>query len=381
VNLPANPKANYLAHRNEIDAAIRRVLDNGTYILGREVGAFEREFARFIGVDHAVGVASGTDALHLALKTCGIGTGDGVITVSFTAVATVAAIEMTGATPVLVDIDPDSYHLDVSQLERAVGQATGPKVKAIVPVHLYGRPAGMDAVMAIAKRHGLFVVEDCAQAHGAACGDRRVGSLGHLGAFSFYPTKNLGAIGDGGAVTTNDPGLAERVRSLREYGWDESRHSLCVGFNSRLDELQAAILRVNLPHLDAENRQRRALAARYTLLLRDSGVLTPREGTGEQHVYHQYVTRVEHRDSLREHLRERGIGTAIHYQVPVHLQKAYRERLPARKPLSNTERAAREVLSLPMYPELGADAVAEIASAIADWSRMPPDRRAGSPES
>lgn len=369
--LPANPKANYLAHRSEIDTAIGEVLERGRYILGTEVEAFEVEFARFIGVDHAVGVASGTDALHLALRACGIGRGDGVVTVSHTAIATVAAIEMTGATPVLLDIDQDSYHLDINQLESALRAFTDLRIKAIVPVHLYGRPTKMDAIMSVAERHGLFVVEDCAQAHGAAIDNRRVGSLGHLGAFSFYPTKNLGAIGDGGAVTTNDPRLAERVRSLRQYGWDGCRQSVCTGYNSRLDELQSAILRVKLRHLSAENGLRRELAERYTSSLAESGVVTPREGSGERHVYHQYVIRVEARDELRAHLHERGIGTAIHYGVPVHLHTAYRDRIPVYRALPNTEASALQVISLPMYPELTSGAVADIASAVTEWTAAP----------
>lgn len=369
VILAANPKANYLAHQREIQAAMAGVLESGTYILGKQVEAFEREFAQYIGVVHAVGLASGTDALHLALRACGIGSGDAVITVSHTAVATVAAVEMSGATPVLLDIDSETFNLDVGHLERVVLQPIGLRLRAIVPVHLYGRPAEMTAIMETAQRHGLFVIEDCAQAHGAALNGRRLGSFGHMGAFSFYPTKNLGGLGDGGAVTTNDAALAERVRLLRQYGWDKHRCSSSPGFNSRLDELQSAVLRVKLRHLDEENARRRVLAARYTSLLRGTAVLVPEERVNEQHVYHQYVVRVRRRDAARAHLSSKGIGTLIHYPVPVHLQPAYRGRIPLVGALPKTEEVAAQVISLPIYPELTTKAVEEVATEIAEWCR------------
>ena len=254
--LCSNPKAQYQAHKEEIDSAIQRVLDKGWYILGDETKAFESEFAAYIGVDHGIGVGSGTEALHIALAACGIGLGDEVITVSHTAVATVAAIELAGATPVLVDIDPDYYTLNPDKLESAIS----PRTKAIIPVHLYGQPADLTPILEIARQHGVLLIEDCAQAHGAMYGGRRIGAWGDIACFSFYPTKNLGALGDGGMVVTNDSALAERARLLREYGWAERYVSSIPGLNSRLDEVQAAVLSVKLRFLDADNEARALLA-------------------------------------------------------------------------------------------------------------------------
>lgn len=366
VTIPqANPKANYLAHKVEIDTAIARVLNSGWYILGQEVSAFEEEFAVYVGVRHAIGVATGTDALHLAMQACGIGPGDEVITVSHTAVATVTAIELCGATPVLVDVDIDTYTIDPSQMESAVTQQT----KAVIPVHLYGHPADMESIIGVARRHGLWVIEDCAQSHGAAIEGRKTGTWGHLAAFSFYPTKNLGALGDGGAVVTDAPDLAERVRLLRQYGWRQRYVSELAGTNSRLDELQAAILRVKLRYLDEENRRRQALAELYEESLSPTSLALPTCASGANHVYHQYVVRSEHRDSLRESLRGRGIATLIHYPVPIHSQPAYQGRLRCSNSMVNAERVAREVLSLPMYPELACEQVRRVADAIVLWDR------------
>lgn len=359
----ANPRAQYAAHQSEIDAAIARVLDAGRYILGDETRAFEQEFAEYVGVAHGIGVGSGTEALHLALKACGVGPGDEVVTVSHTAVATVSAIEMTGATPVLVDIEPQTYTLDPKHLERAFT----PRTKAIIPVHLYGAPADLDAILAVARRHGVKVIEDCAQAHGARYRGKRVGAWGDLATFSFYPTKNLGAIGDGGLVATHDAALAERVRLLREYGWSERYVSRVSGWNSRLDELQAAILRVKLRALDADNARRRALAAVYDETLPDSA-RKPSALPGCEHVYHLYVIRHPQRDRLAAHLRDHGIGTGIHYHVPIHLQPAYRGWLGDEGSLPQTEQAAREILSLPMYPELTEDQVRTVADAVQAFS-------------
>jgi dTDP-4-amino-4,6-dideoxygalactose transaminase len=345
--LCSNPRAQYLAHKDEIDAAVARVLDGGRYILGAEVEAFENEFAEYMGAASALGVGSGTEALHVALAACGVGQGDEVVTVSHTAVATVAAIELCGARPVFVDIRPDTFTMDVARLEAALG----PRTKAIVPVHLYGHPADIVDIVAIAKRRGLRVVEDCAQAHGASVAGRKVGTFGDVGCFSFYPTKNLGALGDGGAVTTNDPDLARKMRLLREYGWSERYVSDIPGWNTRLDELQAAILRVKLRHLDENNAARRRVAAAYAAGLDGSGLVLPNESAGVAAVYHLYVVRSGRRDALIEHLRSRGIAALVHYPVPVHWQPAYRQRAPAAG-LPATERAAAEVLSLPMYPEL-----------------------------
>jgi dTDP-4-amino-4,6-dideoxygalactose transaminase len=374
VSIPqTDPRANYLAHRAEIDAAIASALESGRYILGEQVTAFEREFAAYLGVRHAIGVGSGTDALHLALRACGMGPGLPVFTVAHTAVATVAAIEMCGATPVLVDISRTDFTMDPNRLAEAVKTSRfsplqcAPFRGAVIPVHLYGHPADTAAILAIARRHDLAVVEDCAQSHGAAEGGRMTGAVGDIAAFSFYPTKNLGALGDGGAVVTSDPNLAERVRLLREYGWRQRYVSDIPGVNSRLDELQAAILRVKLRHLDAENARRRRIAAEYDRLLAGSGLALPQVRPGVTHVYHQYVVRTAGRDALQAYLRARGIGALIHYPVPVHLQPAYAGRLRGTEALSETEAAAREVLSLPMFPELTDEQVRTTAGEIAGW--------------
>jgi dTDP-4-amino-4,6-dideoxygalactose transaminase len=361
--LPADPRAGYLAHKDEIDRAVLGVLEGGRYVLGQEVAAFEREFAAAVGAAHAVGVGSGTDALHLALRACGVGPGDAVLTVSHTAVATVAAVELAGATPLLVDIDPATFTLDPNRLEDAV-KAAGPgglRPRAVVVVHLYGQPADLPAIVEVARRFGLFVVEDCAQSHGATLAGRTTGTWGDVAASSFYPTKNLGALGDGGAVLTGDDGLAERLRLLREYGWRERYVSEVPGLNSRLDEVQAAVLRVKLRHLAADNERRRLLARLYDAELEGAGLVLPRTRPGASAVYHQYVVRSPRRDALRAGLRERGVGTLVHYPVPVHLQPAYRGRVPLAGPLRHTERAAEEVLSLPMYPELDEADVRQVA--------------------
>ena len=339
--LPTDPKASYLAHKEEIDAAIARVLDSGWYILGREVAAFEQEFAAYVGVRFGIGVGSGTEALHLALRACGIGAGDEVITVSHTAVATVAAIELCGAAPVLLDIDLHTYTMDPNQIESAITERTG----AIIPVHLYGHPADMESIVAIARRHGLRVIEDCAQSHGGVYKGHKMGAWGDIAAFSFYPTKNLGAIGDGGIVVTDDPELAERARLLREYGWCQRYISELPGLNSRLDELQAAILRVKLCYLDQENRRRQALSRLYDDGLSTTSLVLPQSAPGAHHVYHQYVVRSKQRDALREFLQTRGIGTLVHYPVPIHCQPAYQARIRCAGSLVNTERAAEEILS------------------------------------
>ena len=360
-------KAAYGRLQAEIDAAVARVLAGGWYILGPEVSAFESEFAAYLGVEHAVGVASGTDAVLLALRALGIGPGDEVITVAHTAVATVAAIELAGATPRLVDINPTTYTLDPAQLAAAIR----PRTRAIVPVHLYGAPADMDAVLAVARAHALPVVEDCAQAHGARYRGQMVGTLGDAAAFSFYPTKNLGALGDGGAVATNRPEVAERLRLLRQYGWRERYVSDVAGTNSRLDELQAAILRVRLRHLDAENAVRRWLAARYDAALAGLPIARPAARPDDGPVYHLYVIRAAARDALAEHLRARGIGTAVHYPVPVHRQPAYAHLGYGPGSLPATEAAAAEVLSLPMYPDLTEESVDAVVAAIKEYLDRP----------
>jgi dTDP-4-amino-4,6-dideoxygalactose transaminase len=368
--LQNNPKANYLAHGAEIRQAIDRVLESGWYILGQEVKAFEREFAAFLGANHAVGVGSGTDAIAIALRACGIGAGDTVITVSHTAVATVAAIELSGATAVLVDIDPETYTMDVKSLDDAIRESVsaGLRVKAIVPVHLYGHPADMTSIMKIASRHGLRVIEDCAQCHGASLDGKITGTWGDAAAFSFYPTKTLGALGDGGAVVTNDSALAGQAMLLREYGWKNRYVSDCPGVNSRLDELQAAIVRVKLKYLSVENKRRRELARLYSELLSGGKLQLPTARSGVEHAFHQYVIRTPKRDDLKAFLSKRDIGTAIHYPLPVHLQPAYQFRVPTPKTgLPQTEKAAHEILSLPMHAQLADDEVKQVAEAIRDF--------------
>ncbi len=365
----SSPGANYLARKEALDAAIRRVLDSGWYILGQEGAAFEREFAAYLGAAHAVGVANGTDALQLALRAGGVGAGDMVFTVAHTAVATAAAITLCGATPVFVDIDPARFTLDPARLEDALARQDLPgRPRAIVPVHLYGQMADMPAILDIARRHDLLVVEDCAQAHGAALNGRRAGTWGDAAAFSFYPTKNLGALGDGGAVVTNTPALAEQVRLLRQYGWGEQRISQVPGGNSRLDELQAAVLRVKLAHLDEDNGRRRALASLYDRLLARTGLTLPCVVSGAAHVFHQYVVRSARRDACKAHLQAQGIGTLVHYPVPVHQQPAYSAVMKAAS-LPETERTAREVLSLPLYPELPHEDAQRVAEAVTDWAQ------------
>jgi dTDP-4-amino-4,6-dideoxygalactose transaminase len=364
-------KAAYHRLQAEIDAATVRVLAGGWYILGPEVSAFEAEFAAYLGVEHAVGVASGTDAVLLALRALGVGPGDEVITVAHTAVATVAAIELAGATPRFVDIDPATYTLDPVQLAAAVT----PRTRAIVPVHLYGAPADMDAVLAVARAHELRVIEDCAQAHGARYKGHMVGTLGDAAAFSFYPTKNLGALGDGGAVATNRPEVAERLRLLRQYGWRERYVSDVAGMNSRLDELQAAILRVRLRYLDAENEARRRLAARYDAALAGLPVTRPTARPDDKAVYHLYVIRAAARDTLAAHLSAHGIGTGVHYPVPVHRQPAYAHLGYGPGSLPATEAAAGEVLSLPMYPDLPEAAVETVGAAIRAFGGVTDNRQ------
>jgi dTDP-4-amino-4,6-dideoxygalactose transaminase len=369
----SSPGAEYREHRQEIDAAIDRVLNSGWYILGREVESFEEEFAAYIGVAHAIGVASGTDALELALRATGIGPGDCVFTVSHTAVATVVAIERAGAIPVFVDVDEATFTMDPDRLEVAIAgdpRPGGSRPRAIVVVHLYGQMAPMPAILEIARRNGLTVIEDCAQAHGARLEGHLAGTWGDIASFSFYPTKNLGAFGDGGAVVADDPALAARVRELRQYGWRERYVSAEPGINSRLDELQAAVLRTKLPHLDAGNSRRRSIATRYDGALDGSTIRQPAVAAAVEHVYHQYVIRTNHRTDLARFLADRGIGTAVHYPVPVHRQPAYVDRCPPPSTLAATEAIAGEILSLPMFPALSDDAIEQVTSALLEWLQV-----------
>lgn len=345
----------------EIDTAVQRVLKSGWYILGPEVEAFENAFAAYHGVKYAVGVANGTDAIELALRAAGIGVGDEVITVSHTAVATICAVERAGAKPILVDIDPRTYTMSAPAAEAAIT----PRTRAVLPVHLYGQPADLDAIRALCERHHLLLIEDCAQAHGARHQGRLVGTFGAMGTFSFYPTKNLGAYGDGGAVITNDPALVEKLRRLRNYGQSKRYHHDERGINSRLDELQAAILSVKLSHLDECNFTRRRLAGVYDAHLR--GVLTPEVREGAHHVYHLYVARHFHRDALMEFLKTKEIGTLIHYPVPNHLQKGYLDLGYAPGSLPHTEAAAKEIVSLPLYIGLSEDQVKQVSQTVNQW--------------
>ena len=354
-------KAAYGRLRTEIDEAVSETMAGGWYILGTGVRTFEAAFAAYLGLDHVVGVASGTDAVMLALRACGVGQGDEVITVSHTAVATVAAIELCGATPRLVDIDPQTGTLDPAQLEPAITQRT----RAIVPVHLYGCPADMNGILAVARRHSLLVIEDCAQAHGARYQGRMVGTMGDAAAFSFYPTKNLGAMGDGGAVATSRADVADRLRLLRQYGWRERYISDIPGYNSRLDELQAAILAVRLRYLDAENDARRRVAAVYDAGLADLPVRCPVAREHDRHVYHLYAIHTERRADLKAYLNARGISTAIHYPEPVHLQPAYARLGYGVGSLPVTEWAARTTLSLPMFPDLDLNLARIVSRVIA----------------
>lgn len=360
----ASPAAQYRAHQKAISAAITRVLDSGFFVMGEEVESFERAFADYCGVKHGIGVASGTDALELAMRALGIGPGDQVITVSHTAVATAAAVLACGATPVLVDIEQAFYTIDAAKIEAAVT----PRTKAIVPVHLYGQAAGMDAILALARAHNLRVIEDCAQCTGGRYGSRQIGSLGDIACFSFYPTKNLGAIGDGGMVITSDADLAARVRGLRQYGWDEARKTREVGRNSRLDPLQAAILAAKLPHLEADNARRAAIAARYERGLAGLSLTSPRARANSTHVYHLYVVQCADRQRLMTHLKADQIGSAIHYEEPVHVQAGYAEKSVMPKTgLPVTTEIVRRILSLPMYPEL---TDAEVDRVIASVGRF-----------
>ena len=359
-----DPRANYLAHREEIDAAVSAVLGGGRYVLGEQVALFEEEFAAYMGSGHAIGVASGTDAVEIGLRACGVGPGDFVATVSQTAVATVAAIGRTGATPVFVDVQADRPTIDLDWLDELLESGARVPIRAIVPVHLYGQPVEMPGLVELARKHGVRVVEDCAQAHGAEIRGRKVGTWGDVGAFSFYPTKNLGALGDGGLVLTDDPGLAERIRMLRQYGWRDRHVSEFFGVNSRLDELQAAILRVKLQHLDEENDKRLGRARLYAEALRDSGVQLPAIAEDTTHVFHQFVIQTDDRDSLKQRLEEKEITTLIHYPVPVHQQPAFSAPESRPLPLRNTDRAVRRILSLPMYPELAVQDCERVSQCI-----------------
>tara|TARA_R110000782_G_scaffold67650_4_gene136601 strand:+ start:12955 stop:14058 length:1104 start_codon:yes stop_codon:yes gene_type:complete len=357
-------KAQFLAQKEEILSAVNAVLERGNYILGQEVENFESEFAFYAGAAHGCGVSDGTHAIVLALKALGIGPGDQVITVSHTAIATVSAIEMAGAEPVLVDVEPDYFTIDPSQIEQHINE----KTRAIVPVHLYGQAADMDAIMAIARKHRLKVIEDCAQATGAEYRGRKLGTIGDAGCFSFYPTKNLGAAGDGGMVITDDENVAKQIKRLRQYGWDESRQSLFPGINSRLDEIQAAILRIKLRRLDQDNDRRSLIADRYAECLAGTDIETPKMRPDTRHVYHLYVVKSDRRDTLLKSLHEAGVPGAIHYPSAAHHQPAYAGRTITGS-MTATERTLPRILSLPIHPYLPDAAIEQTVNALKNAGR------------
>jgi len=353
-------KAQYKSIKAEIDAAITGILERSQFVLGSEVASFEQEFGAYCGAPECIALNSGTSALHLALLAAGVGPGDEVITVPFTFVASVAAILYAGARPVLVDIDPHSFTMN----PESVASAVTPRTKAILPVHLYGQPADMDPILEVARHHGLIVIEDAAQAHGAKYKGRPVGSLGDIACFSFYPTKNLGAYGEGGAVTTTSTKYARMIRMLRDWGQDRKYHHLLRGYNYRMESLQGAILRVKLRHLEQWTDARRAAVSTYNRLLADCGVERPREMPWARHVYHVYTLRTEDRDGLQAALYAEGIQTAVHYTLPVHMQPAYADLgyLPGAFPES--EKAAKEVLSLPLYAEIPTTQIQKVSQAL-----------------
>jgi dTDP-4-amino-4,6-dideoxygalactose transaminase len=346
--------------REEIERAVSRVLSSGRYLSGPEAEAFERAFATYVGTEHCVGVGSGLDALHLALRALGVGPGDEVIVPAHTFIATWLAVSHAGATPVPVEPDPGTYTIDPSKLEQAIT----PRSKAILAVHLYGQPADMDAIAAIADRRGIPIVEDAAQAHGARYRGKSVGSFGAAAAWSFYPGKNLGALGDAGAVTTDDAGIARSVRMLRDYGADGKYRHVLRGFNSRMDEIQAAILRIKLERLDEWNERRRKVAGLYLDALWDTEIVLPDVPAWAEHVWHLFVVRSRARDALERHLRRDGIEALVHYPIPTHRQPAYADTAVADRQLPITEAICREVLSLPMGPHLAEDDVAAVIEAI-----------------
>jgi dTDP-4-amino-4,6-dideoxygalactose transaminase len=360
-------KAQYASIKGEVNQAIQGVLESCQFTLGSEVAAFEKEFAAYCGSEQGVAVNTGTSALHLALLAAGVGPGDEVITVPFTFVATVAAVHYTGARTVFVDIDPVTFTMDPSKLEAAITS----KTKAILPVHLYGQPADMDPILAIAKRHGVVVIEDAAQAHGAEYKGRRVGSLGAMACFSFYPGKNLGAYGEGGMVTTNDPGYAKTIRMLRDWGAERKYEHVLKGYNFRMEGIQGAVLRVKLKYLEAWTEARRTAAARYDEGFKDSGVATPRAMPYARHVYHIYAIRTRHRQDWQKGLQDQGIQTGIHYPIPVHLLPAYADLGYKAGDFPHAERAAAEVLSLPMYPELTGEQTSHVCQAVKALAARP----------
>ncbi|MCQ3935871.1 MAG: transcriptional regulator [Chloroflexi bacterium] len=355
--------AQYHAIKNEIDAAVSSTLESGHFILGPQVTKFEESVAAHLGVKHAIGLASGTDALVIALRALNIGAGDEVIIPAYTFFATAGTVMSVGAKPVFVDVDPQTYQIDVSKIKPAIT----PRTKAIIPVHLYGHPSEMNPILEIAREHGLKVIEDNAQGYGAEYLGRKTGALGDIGCLSFFPTKNLGAYGDGGMVLTNDPALAERMRMLRTHGWKKKYYSEEVGYNSRLDALQAAILQAKFPHVDAWNEKRRQLARRYTEHLAPLGVATPMECEWAKHVYHLYIVRSKKRDELQAFLKQKGIASEVYYPIPPHLAEPCRKFGYKEGDFPHAEQAARETLALPLYPELTLEQQDEVIAAVKEF--------------
>lgn len=348
--------------KNEIKGPIDKVIQSGAFILGEDVGLFEKEFSRYCDMKYGVGVNSGTDALFLACLACGIGEGDEVIVTPYTYIATTLAISMAGARPLFVDIDEKTYNIDISKIERAITD----KTKAILPVHLYGHPVDIDPLMTIAKKYNLKVIEDCAQAHGALYKNKKVGSFGDASCFSFYPTKNLGAFGDGGMVLTNSEEIKERLVLLRDYGRKTRYEHILKGYNSRLDTLQAAILRIKLRHLDEWNEKRRNNASLYTKLFKEKAldVVLPYEADYARHVYHLYAIRVKDREKVMKKLVDKGVRTLIHYPIPIHLQEAYKDLGYKKGDFPVSERCCDEILSLPMYPELTEEEIKYVVDSL-----------------
>lgn len=353
-------KAQYEPLKDEIQQAWGEILSSMRLFLGPNVQAFEKEFAEYCRSGYAIGVSDGTTAIHLALRALGIGPGDEVITVSHTFIATSEAILLAGATPVFIEINPQTYTIDVDQIEQAIT----PRTRAILPVHLYGQCADMDPILEIANKYHLAVIEDACQAHGAENKGRKAGSMGDVGCFSFYFSKNLGAYGEAGMVTTSNPELAQKMRMIRDHGSEKRYHHEMLGWNGRLDELQAAVLRIKLPHLDAWNEQRRQIAAFYRDRLAGTNLVTPEEASGNRHVYHLFVIRTPEREALRNALQTEGIGTGIHYPIPVHMQPVFSGFNCPPGSLPITERVVSEILSLPIYPELTMEQAGQVVEVI-----------------
>lgn len=361
--LCANPSAQFDRYQTEIESAVISVMRSNRYILGQEVQALEKEFAEYIGTSHSVGVANGTDAIEIALRALEIKSGDEVITVSHTAVATVAAIEASGATPVLVDVEKHSYTINTAHLE----EVFGPKTKAIIAVHLYGQSANIGVIKHFCDTHNLFLIEDTSQAHGATYKSKKLGSIGDIGCFSCYPTKNLGALGDAGLITTNNPELSDKIRMLREYGW-RNRISEFSGRNSRLDEIQAAVLRIKLKNLDSDNSKRIALAEFYKEQLAHLPVFLPTVREDTCHVFHLFVVQLDHRDNLVRYFKESGILAGVHYNKPVHMQPAYLKRVRTSNNMRVTEKLVKKIISLPMYPELQFSEAQKVVDSLEEFS-------------